>query len=463
MKNSHLVELCLSFSPYELREVRKFLRSPYFNQREDVLQLLELIVATEGQLDMEAAFKQLFPGQDYDAQQLRFVMSWLLKRLEKYLVVAQLMSDRLDYQVRLSRIYRDKDLARHVSTSQRQVHKLLDKEGYRSARYHQYRHDSIREENLLASKQHRTATLHLQEQSEALDTYFLIMKLKEACELLSHQAVVKTEYDLRVLEQLLPFVTEELVAVHPVLGVFYNCYQMLRNKEEVHHFFTLRQQLQTYGHLLPADERRDVYLFAINFSIRRYNNGDQPFGKAALSLYQKALDEELLTLDGYLSRFAYRNIVALGLQQEQFDWVGSFLEQYRVHLTPGHRLGTYSFNLAKLEYARGNLDAAIVALQKADYRDVLLNLAAKTLLLKVYYEQQAFQALDSHLSAMRRFLRRKKMLAYHRDNYLNFVQAVRKLVRLNSYERAAVQQLQAELLALQPLTEREWLLNQLPK
>ncbi|MEO0874188.1 MAG: hypothetical protein AAFY48_06240, partial [Bacteroidota bacterium] len=145
MKNSHLVELCLSFSPYELREVRKFLRSPYFNQREDVLQLLELIVATEGQLDMEAAFKQLFPGQDYDAQQLRFVMSWLLKRLEKYLVVAQLMSDRLDYQVRLSRIYRDKDLARHVSTSQRQVHKLLDKEGYRSARYHQYRHDSIRE------------------------------------------------------------------------------------------------------------------------------------------------------------------------------------------------------------------------------------------------------------------------------------------------------------------------------
>lgn len=460
IQNSRLVELCLSFGPYKVRELRKFLRSPYFNQREDVRQLFELIIKTEGDLADEEAFANLYPTQAYDAQQLRFVMSWLVKRLEKYLLVEDLFADKSECQVRLCQLYRKQDLDRHATASQRQAEKMLAKASFHSSSYYQQRHRLTQEQNLLASKQRRTAVLQLQEQSDALDAYFLVTKLKEACELLSHQAVVKNSYDLSVLEALLPFLTTNLVQQQPVLGVFLECFQMLRSGTDTSHFFRLKAKLQEAGHLLPLDERRDVYLFAINFSIRRYNASEQNFGEEAFLLYQLALAEGLLTMDGYLSRFAYRNIVALGLQLKRFDWVATFLEEYRPSLAPSYQSATYFFNLAKLEYARGNLDAVIMALQKADYRDVLLNLAAKTLLVKVYYEQQALQALDSHLSAMRRFLRRKKMLAYHRDNYMNFVRTVKKLLSLNYYDREEVQQLKEELEATQPLTEREWLLEQ---
>ncbi len=462
MENSRLVELCLSFGPYELREVRKFLRSPYFNQRDDVQQLFELILERKGKLSAEEAFVQLFADTTFDIQQLRFVMSWLMKRLEKYLIVKQLLDDKIDCQMRLSRVYREKELNRHAASSQKQTQELLQKSPFRSSRFHYFEHDIIHEQNLLASKQHRTATLNLQAQSDALDVYFLITKLKEACELLSHQAVVKNTYDLGLLQALLPSIKSDWLTRHPALAIFLECFHMLRNPNQPSHFLILRQKMKDAAHLLLPDERRDVYLFAINFSIRRYNDGDADFGSEAFTIYQTVLQEGLLTLDGYLSRFAYRNIVALGLQLQQFDWVAGFLETYRPQLAPNHQLATYSFNLAKLEYARGNLDAVIVALQKADYRDVLLNLAAKTLLVKVYYEQQALQALDSHLAAMRRFVRRKKMLAYHRDNYLHFVQAMRQLSRLNPYDRAASQKLRSELENLHPLTERKWLLTQLP-
>ena len=67
------------------------------------------------------------------------------------------------------------------------------------------------------------------------------------------------------------------------------------------------------------------------------------------------------------------------------------------------------------------LSMALKLLQKAEFGDLLLNLAARSLQLKIYYELQELDLLDSHLQAFRTFLRRKKELGYHRDNYLNTV------------------------------------------
>ncbi|MEL7221514.1 MAG: hypothetical protein AAGJ93_09360 [Bacteroidota bacterium] len=367
----------------------------------------------------------------------------------------------MDCGARLCNLYRHKELERHAAASQRQLEQLLQQSSIRSSSHQQFYHHLIRERNLLASKQQRTAVLQLQEQSMALDMTFLLTKLKEGCELLSHQTVVRTNYDLGFLPAILPSIQDEMLEIYPIVGLWLDCFRMLKTKNNPAYFYALCTHLQQTGHWLPLDERRDAYLFAINFSIRRFNEGETTFGREAFELYRKVLQQGLLTLDGYLSRFAYRNIVALSLQLKEFDWIENFLSEYRNQLSPNYQLATYSFNLAKLEYARGQLDGVILALQKADYRDVLLNLAAKTLLVKVYYEQQALQALDSHLAAMRRFLRRKKMIAYHRDNYLHFVQAVQQLLRLNPYDKAAVISFQQHLMTLQPLTERQWLLDQL--
>lgn len=69
--------------------------------------------------------------------------------------------------------------------------------------------------------------------------------------------------------------------------------------------------------------------------------------------------------------------------------------------------------------------------------------------------------LDSHLSAMLRFVKRKKIIGYHKENYQNLVILTLKLIELNRYDKAAVEAMKLTIETTEPLTERPWLLAML--
>lgn len=93
--------------------------------------------------------------------------------------------------------------------------------------------------------------------------------------------------------------------------------------------------------------------------------------------------------------------------------------------------------MARLEYQKNNPGAALVLLQRAEYKETMLALAAKTLQLKIYYESDEYDLLESHLQAISAFIRRKNILEYHRDNYVNLIQIVRKLMDTNPMDKKA--------------------------
>lgn len=95
------------------------------------------------------------------------------------------------------------------------------------------------------------------------------------------------------------------------------------------------------------------------------------------------------------------------------EWVRGFINEYRNRLEKKYLESSFSFNLARLEYASKHFDFVLELLQQANYRDPLLNLAAKTLLLKTYYDIGAYDTLQSHLDAMRNYIHRKRVLGYH--------------------------------------------------
>ena len=213
--------------------------------------------------------------------------------------------------------------------------------------------------------------------------------------------------------------------------------------------------------MFPLEEIRDLYLLAINYCIKRLNEGASVFAREGLDLYQEGLRTNILLLEGKLSRFAYRNIVGMGLKVGDFTWVGNFIHKYKGSLAKDHRESMFSFCLARLEYRQGNYGRALQLLQKSEYRDLLLNLAAKTLQLKVYYESDEWELLHSHLEAMKNFVRRKKIIGYHKTNYNNIILFTRKLLQLNMFSREQVNQLAQLVEAEEVLTEKDWFLERL--
>ena len=84
MHKSVLVRYLRAFEPRDWRELRKLVASPFFNQREDVLQLLTYLEKPIRQnrlerLDKHVVFEQLFPGRPFHEATLRHFRSFLLQ------------------------------------------------------------------------------------------------------------------------------------------------------------------------------------------------------------------------------------------------------------------------------------------------------------------------------------------------------------------------------------------------
>ena len=216
-----------------------------------------------------------------------------------------------------------------------------------------------------------------------------------------------------------------------------------------------------HNELFPAEELQDLYILAINFCTRRYNEGDLRFLQDQFDLYKGGFEKHYFLTEGVLSRFTYLNAATIGLKVQDYEWVEQFIKDYQPYLELPHRESLFAFNMARLEYQKGSLGPALLLLQRAEYKETMLALAAKTLQLKIYYESSEYDLLESHLQATAAFIRRKKIMGYHRDNYLNLMQFVHKIIstpHMDKSERAILRQ---TIFSAKPLAEKEWLLNQL--
>ncbi len=213
--------------------------------------------------------------------------------------------------------------------------------------------------------------------------------------------------------------------------------------------------------LLPPEEQRDLHLLALNYCIKKINQSQEHYMREAFDLYQSALKGALLLENGVLSHFAFNNIVASALHVGETIWAAEFIHSHARYLEKKHREANVQLNLARVAYKQRDFHQALLHLQEADYKDLINNLIAKTLLLKIYFETGEFDALDAHLQSMQTFLRRQRVIGYHRLNYQNIIRYTRKLAQLNPSNRQEKATLTAQIQTESPLTEKEWLLEML--
>lgn len=458
MDNSVLVHLIRSFSPVELRDVRKFLQSPFFNQRQDLTILFEYL-AGGGNPQKEAAWKRLFGSAPFDDQKMRLLMSYLHGLLEQYIAVKELTSDPLNTQLHLAVGYRKRRMNEGFERARKNLEKALETRPLRNASYFDTRYKLQWETHQLNYVQNPTDVSRLQELSDMAEVIYLSQKLRLVCLLAAHHSVYQSGGTGGREEELIARAERPEFAALPVIAAYLHCYRMLLNPEEEVHFQEFKKLLLERSGRFSEEEMHGLFILAINYCVRRLNAGGDRYFREAFDLYREGLEKGHLFEDGMLSRFTYHNVVAIGLRLGELDWVRYFINEYKNRLEKRYRDSAFSYNLARLEYESGHHGFVLELLQKANYRDPLLNLAAKTLLLKTYYDLNEFDLLQSHLDAMRNYIHRKRVIGYHRANYLNIIRYTEKLMRLNSFDKAAVEALRTAAEQEEALTEKAFFLK----
>jgi hypothetical protein len=464
MEKSKLWEAFISLSNVERRSFGRWVRSPFFNRQERAERLFDYLndcLEQRQSPEKEAAFDKLAPGQPFDDVQLRLAVSELYKHLEHFMAYQEVFGNEDNLATALAAAYRKRGLERHFVKTIGTARLSRSKQAHRHAEHFSKGFELEYEQFQQNAAGKRTADLNIQSLSDLEDTAFIARKLRLTCIALSHQTVYQANYDLGLLDAVLEQVRRKSLLSTPAIGLYYYGYFLVTQPEATENFTQFKAMLLADAEQLPREERRNLYLIAINFCIKKVNALNVAFYREALDLYKFALDNDLLMENKTLSPFAFNNIVAIALKVGEANWTEEFVEQYAQFLEKKQRSATYHLNLARVEYVRRDFGKALLHLQEADYKDLINNLIAKTLQLKIFVESRDFDLAEAHLNALTSYIRRQRVMGYHRSNYENMVRHTRALLNLSPGDETEREALRKRIESEEILTEKEWLLKML--
>jgi hypothetical protein len=475
MYNSQLLKILKSFSKIERRDFGKYLTSPYYNVRPEVLMLYNLIdgllvAANSSAFEKEKIFTKLAPNKKYDDAVMRQWIHNLLKIIKLYLVEKEMENQKTDFQLLLSKAFKRRGFDDSFEKEIENMAVLNTEQPFRNGDFYfkNYQMQYAKLEHITLSR--RKGEMPVKQLMDNLNTFYIIELLRYCCA--AHY--YKTTFHVPLLENVLSWVEKEynlnenIAHLTPYGGeeiavvIYYHSYMSLKTNK-VEHFDALKHLLHNNWKYFSENEGREIYLVAINFCIRRINANESQYLDEYFDLMQSGLENKRLFENGILSKFTYKNIVTAAIKLEKWVWVHTFIEEYKSFLHPKDRDMSYNFNLAVYYFRTGKFKDAMPLLQQVDFGDIYTNLDARSMLLRIYYDTEEFEALSSLLDSFQTFINRVKDINYLKENYSNLIKIVRKMLRLGFLNAENKGDLLAEIKQLQYLAERDWLIEKLKK
>jgi len=467
VEKNPLIAIYRSLDKSDGRRLGKWLDSPAHNQRGDVRALHAYLLSGKDRLYKTSAlakmriWKRIFPSETYDDARLRQTFHWALKATEAFLAYEHWQRDPFSKQLAVTMEFRRRNLSTAAARHLKKTIQLQEQVPLRNESF--YRNKYLLE---LEREEYRNSYTPLERPrldqiARSLDFTYFIEKLKVSGNMIFHQRVYKADFPIHFTQEVVDEVQKLNLNKYPVLAIHYYGYKGLMEDDASGKTMSLlRDAVEKHGNLLISSDLRHVILMAINLCISNMNRGQEPYVREGFEWYRLGISRDVLLQDGFLTRETYLNIVANSIKLEEYEWANHFLEEHSVKLEEDLRENTENFARARLAYEQKNYSHAMPLLVQVDFKHPVYNLIAKTLLLKIYFELDEYDAMDSQLDSMTTYIRRKKIADIRRDNFNNIVRFVRQLSRVPPGDKAKIAELRARIKAATPLTEKKWLLEQ---
>lgn len=466
MRDSLAVILFEALDSQEVLRLGKFLRSPYFNRRKDVIKMHQIFAQESkngfAQMTRENLWDRLFPGEPFDRKQLNYRLNFFSERVEQFLAVEEMQNDPAQHQLLRCRAFRRRGLLAHFDTNARQLARAHEAAPFRNAGWWLFAYQL---QNEIFSRQvmhRRGIDASIAETTTALANFFLLENMRWSATAHSLASLSRSVPPAVPLAgEVLRIASETSEEQNPALALMFAGRQAQAEPDAEAHFLRLKTGLREHVGLFPPAEARDLYMTAINFAIRRHNRGEQAYTREAFELYREALEKGILLENGQLPKYTFINLLNLAQLLGEHDWSRAFLESGKTILPPPERENTYRYALAGYHFRRSEYEPVLTLLREVEFSDVFIHLDARKMLLRSYFELGEWTALASLLESFKAFLRRQKGLGYHRESYLNLVKFTHKLMKAVGKRPAARKRLADQIRAAPAVSEREWLIGKL--
>ena len=451
-----------SFSESEKQDFNAFI-SFYAPTRSDLLIKLtdayKLIPPNSISLPKNELIKKLF--KKGSETKLRLLQSDLQKVMERFIIWRSLNQDSAPSRKILLDYYKSVGLKHVLEKTIKQYKKATIKSQVFDLNHSEEQLLLAEEAYEFAIQARKEAKYETENLGLKLDYFYILKKLKLSCLVRSQENVYNLTFEQGLKDEVIAYIEENKLMQDALIGSYYYCYKMLaENKVGTNFdsfFFSLEENQQRFS----VEENTQLYSLAINYCIRSLNQGNKEIGRKGLDLYTSSLDNGILLQNGKISKFTFRNIVTMAIRLEEFQMAANFIEKYQLLLDKKDKKDMVHFTTALVQFSKQEYENASDELLQVHFKELLFNLAAKVLQLKIFYEQGEIMVLQSHLDALQIFLKRHQSLGYHKQNYQNIIALTRKLINAKSNEK--LHKLKQLVVSEGALTEKKWFIEKIAK
>ena len=323
MKSSQLIKVLRTFSEKEQKDFRKWVNSPFHNQRTDVIDLYQYLSKNDRWhndqlIKKTAVFKKIFPNTPYDDDKMRQTMHFLLKSVEDFLSYEELTKDKVRAEIALARNYRRRGLSKAFEKNIRKVEKNQLGRTIRNGDYYQSNFQIQKELYSYLTANKRIPQINWQEINDTLDISYLANKLYNSCLMIIQKRLSEADFEAGILPAILDHLHQSRLLKIPAIAIYYYMYMSHTNPDEEQYFFALRTSIIQNKDLFSQTESREMLIMAINFCINKMNRGETVFNKEALNLYKYGVENHLILENNQISRWTFQNIVGTASNLGEF-------------------------------------------------------------------------------------------------------------------------------------------------
>jgi len=445
MENSQLINVLKTLDKTEFREFGKFVRSPYFNNRSEVIRFYDAIKKFYPQFKSkdfigEKIFIKVYPAKKYNDVMMRKLVSLTKNLVMDFYAISSFKENALDYNVKLMYKLYDKQLPAMFEKKAKNTEELFRKAKHTFDYYEsKFNYTSI----LFGHRQKKNEKgmiYKLQDELDDFTEFFISIMLFLYIRLSTWSRIYDVKYDLKFYDEVLEFISAHNFEDVTLVSLYYNML-MLMNTGAEKYFFELQKDWNKFEAQLSDLEQHNIYVALGEYCIKRIRKGDVVFRKQQFDITKTFLKKNLLPKEtGYMEPYFFTSIVRNASNLKEFKWTDDFIKSYKNKLDPELVEEITHYSLAIVEFDKGNYEKSLKHLSTINPESLNMKLNVKNLTILNYYELSYDEELISSIDAYKHFLNRDKdagkRLKQRDTNFIKFVSALVKIKHNEKNESA---------------------------
>ncbi len=456
MYTHSLFDLFRTLADKEMMKFGKFLKSPYFNNRNTLIRLFEVLRTFHPEYDhknltKEKLFEKIYKNNNYNDSTFRNLMSDLQQAALTFLKLESFRKNEVDSSFFLTDELAQRGLAKIFDERIRQTDRQLGLDKEISSAYFLSKFRTQTDQfymNLQSARVLKKSFVESESKKLVngiifMISYFVIESVKHNDNLLKYSRTynisgnMKTVTDFMKLfdfAAIVRFIKENSELRLSIVEAYYKLLLTYINFDQDKFYFELKKFLIANAGEFSLVDNHFLFARLMDYCVIKKNSGAVTSFNIDVEIFEiltEIIGKGYYKTESvnYIPFDLYRNYLYNCISLKKLDKMEEFIMEFTSKLNPNQIANVENYSYSLLSFERGDYGKALDLLNKIRFDQFIYKLDMKNLSLKIYYELGQYDSALSVIDTYKHFINNNVLVSDNkRVMHSHFISFVNKLI-----------------------------------